>query len=270
MASRIASFAGFVLLMAVTAPALGQATGPAISGLTDDPVYVEPGAEDVDESQLRSAVDTAAGYGVDLRIAVLAAGDNAEGLASTIAGGLGPATVLVFTPTSYGVFSDDVSAGRLEAALSDAEDALSGPDVADGATAFAAALDPDQDSGGVSAGLVVVGIIGLLVVVGVGGRIWDVRTRDARQAKRRDQRRTELMDRTRRIADQVLELSDPVELAEDNTLSRKYADATARFDQAELAIAGATTMHELDAVEERLAQADTLLDQVRAGLKTTS
>ncbi len=267
MAARIAMLVGLLLLAAVT-PALGQATGPAIAGLSEDPVYVEAGAEAVDESRLRSAIDTAAGYGIDLRIAVLAAGDDAEALASTIATELDPATVLVFTPTSYGVFSDDLSSGRLAEALADAEDALSGPDVADGATAFAEALDPDQDSGGVSAGLVVVGIVGLLVVVGVGGRLWDVKTRDARQARRRDRRRSQLMDRTRHIADHVLELSDPVELAEDAELSRKYAEAATRFDEAELEIASATTMHELDTVEEHLEHADSLLNEVQERLRT--
>ncbi len=268
MAARIATFAAILLMTAALTPALGQATAPAIAGLAEDPVYVEAGAETVDESRLRAAIDMAGGFGIDLRIAVLAAGDDAEALASTIAAALDPATVLVFTPAAYGVFSTEISGDRLDAALSDSADALSGPDAAEGATAFAEALDPDREAGGVSAGLVVAGIVVILLAVGVGGRLWEVRTREARQARRRDRRRAELMDRTRRIADQVLELSDPVELAADTALSGKYADATARFDEAELAIAAATTMHELDAVEQRLTEADALLADVRDGLRS--
>lgn len=264
MVARIAPIALFALL-ATMAPAFGQDTGPAIAALSDDSLYVEAGAEAVDESAVLSAIDTAGGHGVDLKVAVLDAG-NAETLASSIAGGLDSVTVLVFTPSSYGAFSDTLSQSRLNDALSAADDDLSGPDVAEGVEAFAEALDPDRDSGGVSVGLVVVGIVGLLVVVGVGGRIWEVRTRDTRQARRRDRRRIELTDRTRRLADRVLELSDPVELADDSALSKKYADAAARFDEAELAIAEAGTMHELDMVEERLAQANTLLDEIGIGL----
>ncbi|NNC92319.1 MAG: hypothetical protein HKN80_07470 [Acidimicrobiia bacterium] len=267
MAARVTSIVLLVVLATAMAPAFGQDTGSAISALSEDSLYVEAGADAVDEAAILSAISTADGHGVDLRVAVLAAG-NAEQLASTIAAGLDAATVLVFTPTSFGAFSDTLSQGRLDDALGAAADELSGADVAAGVGAFADGLDPDQDSGGVSTGLVVVGIIGLLVVVGVGGRIWEVRTRDARQVRRRDRRRSELMDRTRSLADRVLELSDPVELADDGTLSKKYADAAARFDEAELAITEAKTMHELDTVEERLAQANSLLDEIRTGIQT--
>jgi hypothetical protein len=252
------------------APAIAQDTGAAINGLTADSVYVEEGAEAVDEAELRRAVSTAAGHGVDLRIAVLAAGEDAEALAGTIAAGLDDtATVLVFTPSSYGVFSDEVAQGRLDDALADAADELSGPDAAAGAAAFATALESDSDSGGVSIGLVIGAIAALLVVVGVGGRLWDVRTRDARQARRRDRRRQELTQRTRQIADRVLQLSDPVELAGDRTLSGKYAEATATFDRAELAIAEASTMQDLDTVEAGLGDAERLLDEVQSGLAPT-
>jgi hypothetical protein len=255
--------AAFVL----AAPVVAQDTDGAISGLTADSVYVEDGAEAVDQGELRQAASTAAGHGVDLRIAVLASGADAEALAGTIASRLDEAaTVLVFTPTSYGVFSDELSQDRLDDALTDAADELSSPDSAAGAAAFAAALDPDRDSGGVSIGLVIGAIAALLVVVGVGGRLWEVRTRDARQARRRNRRRQELTERTRRIADRVLQLSDPVELAGVRTLSSKYAEAAATFDEAELAIAGASTMHDLDAVEAGLRDAERLLDEVENGL----
>ena len=264
MSTRIALMAAAMLLLVGGAPALAQDTGSATAALGEDSLYLEPGAETVDESAMLSAIDTARDNGVDLRVAVLASGADANALAATIAAGLDPATVLVFTPDAYGVFSDELSQNRLDDVLADADDELSGPDAVAGAAAFADALD---SGGGVSAGLVVAGLVALLVVVGVGGRLWEVRTRDARQARRRDQRRAELMDRTRRLADQILDLSDPVELAEDAALSGKYAAATARFDEAELAIAGAGTMHELDEVEHRLGEAGALLSEVRTSLR---
>ena len=262
MSTRIALMAVALLLLVGAAPALGQDTGSAIAALSEDNLYVEAGAETVDESAMMNAIDAAGDNGVDLRVAVLASGQDAPALAATIAAGLDSATVLVFTPDAYGVFSDELSQSRLDEVLADADDELSGPDAAAGAAAFADALDP----GGVSVGVVAAVIVGLLAIVGVGGRLWEVRTRDARQARRRNRRRAELMDRTRRLADQVLELSDPVELAQDSDLSEKYAGATARFDEAELAIAQAATMHDLDAVEERLGEAEALLTEVEAGL----
>lgn len=260
MAVRITSIIVFVLALVASLPALAQDTGAAVDTLADEVFYVESGVDPGSVSTLLDAVDTAADHGVDLRIAVFAGPGDAQSLASTIASQLDTVTVLVFTSDSYGVFSDEVSQDRLDDALAASDDELSGAFAAIGAAAFADGLDPD--SGGVSTGLVVVGIVALLVVVGVGGRIWEVKTRDVRQARRRDRRRADLMDRTRRIADRVLDLSDPVELAESAELSKSYAEATARFDEAELAIAEAATMHELDEVEKRLAEAEQLLGRV--------
>lgn len=264
MAARIASIVVFVLALVASLPAIAQDTGPAVDTLADEAFYVEAGVDPGSVSTLLDAVETAAGHGVDLRIAVFAGPGDAQSLASTIASQLGTVTVLVFTSDSYGVFSDEVSQSRLDDALAASDDELSGAVAAIGAAAFAEGLDPD--SGGISSGLVVAAIVGLLVVVGVGGRIWEVKTRDVRQARRRDRRRADLMDRTRRIADRVLDLSDPVELAESSELSKSYAEATARFDEAELAIAEAATMHELDDVERRLGEAEELLGEITAAL----
>jgi hypothetical protein len=266
VAARIVSTVLFFLAVAVAAPALAQETGPAVATLADEVFYVEPGVDPGSVSTLLDAVETAAAHGADLRIAVFAGAGDAQALASNIAAGLGSGTVLVFTTDSYGVFSFDVSQTRLDDALAAAEDALSGSIAADGAAAFADGLDPDR--GGISAAAIAVGLVLLLVVVGVGGRLWEVKTRDVRQARRRDRRRADLMDRTRLIADRVLELSDPVELADDGALSKQYAAATARFDEAELTIAEATTMHELDEVERRLAEAEQLLGEIKNSLDT--
>ncbi|NNL12200.1 MAG: hypothetical protein HKO82_00755 [Acidimicrobiia bacterium] len=267
MAARIASTVLLLLALVAVMPAHAQEIGPAVETLADEVFYVESGVDPGSVSTLLDAVERAADQGVDLRIAVFAGAGDAQALASDIAAQLGSVTVLVFTTDSYGVFSDELAQGRLDDALSAAEDDLSGSLAADGAAAFADGLDPD--SGGISAGLVAVGVILLLGVVGIGGRLWEVKTRDARQARRRDRRRTELMDRTRRIADRVLVLSDPVELADDSGLSKQFAAATARFNEAEVAIAGATTMHELDDVEGRLAEAEQLLGTIKDRLDKT-
>jgi len=259
----IALLATMISLM--VAPVWAQSTGPAISELSTGSVYVEAGAEAIDISAAQRAISTAAGFDIDLKVAVFAGG-NAEQLASEIADGLGSVTVLAFTPSSFGVFSDEVSQSRLEKALDEAGDDLRGPDAAAGAVAFADALAPSDDSGGISTGLVLAGVVAVLVIVGVGGRIWEVRTREARHARRRERRREELRDQTMQLGSRVIEMSDAVELAEDKQLSTKYATATGLFDEAETAITSASTMHELDGVAGTLEQARGLLDEVASTL----
>lgn len=245
--------------------ALAQDTGPAIAALTQDGLYVEAGAETVEDAVMRSAIDTAADQGVDLRIAVFASG-AAEPLAAELAEALGSVTILAFTPSSFGVFSNELSQERLDGALADARDELSGPDAAAGARAFAEALTLEDDSGGVSAGLIVAGIVGLLIIVAIAGRLWEVRTRDARRAKRRLRRQEELREQTKEVGGRILDLSDAVELSENAGLAAKYATATSLFDSAEAAIAAAPGMHELDDVAEQLEKAEALLDEVAAGV----
>jgi hypothetical protein len=125
-----------------------------------------------------------------------------------------------------------------------------------------------ESSGGISVGWVV--FIGgvVLLVVGVGGRMWEVRTRASRQAKRRERRRAELSLRAQATGGQVVELSDAVQLAESKEVSGRYARATAIFDDLDRELAGAASMKDLDGVAERLGEADSLLAEVRRAVRT--
>ena len=236
--------------------ALAQDTDAATE-LRRTPVYVAPGAEEVDRRQLDDAVLRAAGLDLDLRVAVLASGDG-EARAGALLDELPGTTVVVFTPSSYGVASDEISQGRLNDALAAAEDELSGPDAAAGLDAFVDALD---GGGGPSAVVIVLAALAVLLVVAVAGRMWESRTRARRQARKRDRRRRQLSERVSGIGGRVVELSDPVELAESADASRAYAEAAAIFGEADRRLAAAATMKDLDEVEADLEHAERLLDQ---------
>jgi hypothetical protein len=233
-------------------PALAQsAQSPAeiADALRTTDLYHEQDAEEVDEERVLEAVDEAERLGIDLEVVVLVEG-GAENLAGDILDRLGAGTVVVFTAESYGVASEDVGQSRLDDALAEAADELSGPDAALGVEALVAALEP---SAGRPWGWIIAGLVVVLVAVAVGGRWWDTKARAERQAARRERRRAELAAQAGELASQVVDLSDKVELADDPELSRRYRDAAASFREAEASVEAATGMHELDGVADRLA-----------------
>ncbi len=253
--------AGLVMLV-LSSPAWAQQE--IADALRTDPVYLASGAEDVDRASLLRSIDEAAVLGIDLKVVVLAGG-NAEQTAELLKDELG-ATVLVFTPDAYFVSSDEVGQRRLEDALKSAADELGSLDTAAGVDALVRDLVAGT-SGGISVGWVV--FIGgvVLLVVGIGGRMWEVRTRASRQARRRERRRTELSLRAQATGGQVVELSDAVQLAESKEVSGRYARATAIFNDLDRELAGAASMKDLDGVAERLGEADSLLAEVRRAVR---
>ena len=251
-------------LLIVGSPVAAQQE--VIDALRSDPLYIAPGVQDVDRDAIHQSIAQAAADGLELHVAALSAGDAQQvaNLALTDLGG----TVAVFTPSEYFVVSDEVSQGRLDDALSAAADQLSGSDTAEGVAALVDELVAES-SGGIPVGLTVLGVGVILLVVAVGGRIWDQKTRASRQAKRRDRRRTELTQKVQATGGEVVELSDAVELAESAQVSGNYAKATAIFEQLDNELANASSMNDLDNVAERLDEADSLLAEVRQAVRPT-
>lgn len=252
------AFLTAVLLLAGPAPSAFAQEADVAAALAVDPLYLEPGAEDVDAAAVRAAIAAAADADFDLRVAVLGGGDAQE-IAVDVGARLPGTTVVVFTPTAFGVASAEVSQGRLSDALAAAADELSGPDVAAG---VAKLVDELESRGGPPLGLIATAAVVALLAVAIGGRLWDSRTRDRRQARRRRRRAAELTERVRKLGSRVVELSDRVELAESREASARYAEAIEIFDQADRRIAAAASMHDLDAVAADLERADQLLTQV--------
>ncbi len=252
-----------LLVSATPNAALAQDTDVAVAVeiLRDARVYIADGAESVDTQAMQRAVEQAAEYDLDLRVAVLAGSGDAESAAVAIRDGLGQVTVVVYTATAYGAASDEVSSERLEDALEAARDSLGGDTIENGVASFVSALEPaDPFPWGLVLALVVLGVL----VLAVGGRFWDSKARAERLARRIARRKEALQDRVSGISDEVLDLADRVELADSEGLSTRYRDAAADVRTLESEVEGAATMHDVDDIESKI----TTMESRFAALRT--
>ena len=150
-------------------------------------------------------------------------------------------------------------AGRLARALGAAGEALGGS-VEDGVEAFVDSLKPtDPFPWGTAVGVA----IAALLLLAIGGRWWDSKARDQRRARRIVRRKVTLAAKASALANDVLDLFDRVDLANDPTLSGRYRDAAADFREAESGIEQAQTMHDLDTVEAQIDDLAATMRQVR-------
>ncbi|MEE8491487.1 MAG: DUF6676 family protein, partial [Acidimicrobiia bacterium] len=142
MRRAVSGCVAVLVMLVLSGPAWAQQE--IADALRTDPVYVAPGAEDVDRASLQRSIDEAAASGIDLRVVILAEG-NAEQTAESLKDELG-ATVLVFTPDAYFV-SSDVGQGRLGDALKSAADELGSLDTAAGVDALVRDLVAESSGG---------------------------------------------------------------------------------------------------------------------------
>ncbi len=174
-----------VALLLLAPTALGQ---DVVEVVLDEGYVVEPGADDVDEGDLRATLDEARGDGVDLAVAFLAAepAGGAEALADDLIDARG-GVALVVTPEEVGGASAQHGDAEVDRAL-DAALASLGPDddPVDGVRAFTASLQQETGAtdgadvteslpgplGGIGIGTIIIGIIVLVVVVSLLGRIF--------------------------------------------------------------------------------------------------
>lgn len=261
----VAVLMAVLALLLVSSPAMAQQE--IVDALRDNPLYVAPGAEDVDRDAVQRSIDEAAADGLELHVAVLSDG-NAEQTANLLLADLG-GTVAVFTGSEYFVVSDEVGQGRLSNALDAAADQLGSSDTAAGVAALVEDLVAES-RGGISVGWTILGVGAVLLVVAIGGRIWEQKTRTTRQARRRDRRRIELTQQAQATGGEVVELSDAVHLAESKEVSGKYSRATAIFNEIDGELAGADTMNDLDDAARGLGEADALLAEVRQAVRAAT
>lgn len=174
-----------VALLLLAPTALGQ---DVVEVVLDEGYVVEPGADDVDEGDLGATLDEARGDGVDLAVAFLAAepAGGAEALADDLIDARG-GVALVVTPEEVGGASAQHGDAEVDRAL-DAALASLGPDddPVDGVRAFTASLQQETGAtdgadvteslpgplGGIGIGTIIIGIIVLVVVVSLLGRIF--------------------------------------------------------------------------------------------------
>ncbi len=172
---------GLAALVILASPAWGQ---DVVATVLDEGYVVEAGADDVDEGDLRAALDDARDDGIDLAVAFLAAepAGGAETLADDLIDERG-GVALVVTPEEVGGASAQHADAEVDRALDAALGSL-GPDddPVDGVRAFTASLRQETGGadateslpgplGGIGLGTIIIGIIVLVVVLSLLGRI---------------------------------------------------------------------------------------------------
>ncbi|MPZ52913.1 MAG: hypothetical protein GEU79_09315 [Acidimicrobiia bacterium] len=200
-----------------------------------------------EESGIEEAVAEAREADVALSVVVLDGTRDPESVAEELLVDLGGGTVMVFTNTDYWVASDEFDEDRLQE-LIDSSPALGSMDTVGGVEDFVAA---STDEGfpwdiAIIAGLVI-GV--LLAIVGRSWRAWTTRSR------RRDAAETHKAKLRRKldsISDRILELSVPVQLAEDSGITNRFADVTDRYRTADSALEDEVEASKLDAIDSAL------------------
>ncbi|MEZ5375486.1 MAG: hypothetical protein R2733_03180 [Acidimicrobiales bacterium] len=204
-------------------------------------------------------------------------------------------SVLVLTPTVIAAEVGDVSEAELDAAL-DAAFATAGD--ADAIDAFVASLtgenppattatttatDTDTDTGNSTSGATDTGtgtdntdsgggfpwlFVILVAIAGFFGLRFFTNRRKRRAAEQAaiEVDRAEIAEQLRNNADRVIDLGDPVIATKDAELIALYEQASATYQEVSLALPDATTAAEIDALDDRIDEAEWQLEVIAARL----
>jgi hypothetical protein len=244
-----------LLAFGVAPAAFAQVTVDEVAAGLENGVYVEPGAEGVEVGRLESIRADAADEDLDLSVVVLASSVDAVAFAEAVKDRVG-GTVLVFTPDTYGVSSSELSQGRLDDALDDADADLAGDDIAAGVSAFVDAAIPTSRPWG----LIITGALLLLVVVAVAGRAIERRATADRRAAALARRWGELKERADDVADPVLELSTRVEIDGRPDIAARYRDAATRYGDLTRELGRAPKARRVDDLNRALTEVEAELE----------
>jgi hypothetical protein len=262
-----------LLLLSVAAPAAAQTLDEIPRLAVEDGSYAQPGSG-VDAGRLEDVVAEARNDG--WRYVAVALAEEPPGGAPTYADRVldeGPgSTVVVLTPENLGYASAEVSRDALEEAADDSIDAFN-DDPVDGFAEFAGALD---DGGGGSSGggfggtLLLVG----LFVVGIPLLLTFVsRSRKPRvptpeeQAASVAEARGELERQVAGMADAILELSDRVQVSDNDQAAARFAEANSTYLAVSHELPALDTAPELEAAADRLDRARWQIEATRAALE---
>ncbi len=228
--------------------------GEVASGLRSEGTWAGPGVSI--DGALQRVVNEAA---IPLYVAVFAedTGEDPSLTAERIASGFASGTFLVLTPDVIGVYSVDYSDAEVEAALDAAWDVFGDSD-AEGVEAFEKAL---TGRGGFPVGTVLfVGVFGLGAWV-----VWRGRRSTALAAERRqEERRTAVGEQVDDVANDILALSDRVQMAEDEAVVEHYRAANALFTDVQERVPRASTEMEFESCSTDLTKAEWHLEAVEA------
>lgn len=197
-------------------------------------------------------------------------------------------TVLVLTDVGVGASSETVSISDLDGAIDLAFTDFANGAVADGLDVFTAALSGDaattasttspgsttsaDTSAGSSGGGISIFPILAVLVVG-GGGFWFVRRLRNRSKARKQEAadmeadRAEIQEQLRSNADHVLTLGDLAIASGDAELIALYEQASATYQDVSHAVDGASTPAEIDALDDRIDEAEWQFESIEARLE---
>ncbi len=177
-------------------------------------------------------------------------------------------TVVVLTPSEVGAASSTCSNDD----LNDAQDAASGRGLND--ADFARVFADDLDCGGAGLGgtgdgggssPIGLGLLALIALVVLGG-FWWWRNRQQREATEVSvaKVKAELAEDLDDVANEILQMADPVSLADDDAADEHYRSANALFLEVQEGWDSADTIDELDDIDDELDLAAWHLDAAQA------
>jgi len=260
-----ATTAALLLGVLVAGSASAQVSADAVSQELTRGVYVQPGAESVDTAGLAVARAAAAAEDIDLNVVVLADVVDAVAFAQELNDRVS-GTILVFTPESYGASSSELSQGRMNDALGDAADTLAGDDIVAGVAAFVDAASPSSRRWGI---LIAAAIL-IMIVVGVGGRLFERRATTGRRAEALAGRWEELKQRSDAMSDTVLQLSTRVELDGRPEMAERFRAVGSRYGELAHELDRGPNAKRVDNVDAGLSNLEQMLELLEADLAERS
>ncbi|NND84069.1 MAG: hypothetical protein HKN46_02860, partial [Acidimicrobiia bacterium] len=246
------------LLLLVAHPVAAQVdVDDVAAGLRAEGTWAGPGASI--DSDLQSAVD---GADIPIYVAVFAedTGEDPSLTAERLSSGFGSGTFFVLTPDFIGVYSVDYDDDEVESALDEAWDAFGDSD-ADGVEAFERAITGE---GGFPFGTVLfLGVFGA-----AGWIIWKGRrTTKAAAEKRVEERRAAIGEQVDDVANDILALSDRVQVADQEAVTDHYRAANALFTDVQGRLPTTTTEMAFEECSNDLTKAEWHLEAVEAILE---
>lgn len=232
--------------------------------------YAAEAGTSVDVNELEALVDRVDAPTRNLYFVLLAsdpAGGNdlfaADLLALQIEG-----TVVVISPQEIGATSTDFDDDVLDGAIDGAWDEFEALDDVGAFEAFAGALpsstgsaEPEQSSGGGGGFLIIVAV----VVGGIGFLLWRNSKRERAVAEGRlDEAKAELTGQLDVIANEILDLSDRVTVAEHDAALAYFRQANDTYSEVSEAAGTATSLAALEELSDRLDQARWQLEAAEA------
>ncbi len=270
--------------MAAAAPGQGVTAGEIAEELAATGRYLEVSAD------VGAAIDTANARGT--AFVWLNSSDDATEVAEIVLDELillatPYRTVLVLTDVGIGASSETASSGDIDDAIDASFDDFFNGAVADGLDAFTTALTGDvattatttssgssgstsgssSGGGGIGIGTILLGILGL------GGGFWFFRRlRNKSKARKQEEAdmeadRAEIKEQLRSNADHVLTLGDRAIASGDAELIALYEKASATYQDVSHAVDGASTAAEVDALDDRIDEAEWQFESIEARLE---